>query len=450
MKQLMIFILACFLVFPKVGFGQETYDLQKLLKQALENNPDIKKSTLKQTESDYKTKEAISHGLPQIDGNLQYSRMGIPDLSALQGMAAELPDDLKPLLAQLQGLNALHILSTGVTVSQMVYSQPYFTGVKQAKKAEELNDVLAEKTQDDVIYDVSKVFYQLLSNYESLKVLDETVANMEKISNILDLQYKNDLAKKTDVSRVKVQLSNLRTQRDMLQNGIRIRERVLKIVCGIPVDKEMVPDTTQTKDSIIQQPATPAFSIEKLPEFQLLQKQQELASLKVKSEQADYYPNLAVFGQFNYSSYSTQFDPSSLSNTNTFGLKATIPIWSSGERKCKVMQSRLQLQEFNEDFETSKKQLGTSYQNSLNTLLTSWKGLKDQKENKALAHEVYDQVRLSYQEGMTSLTDLLNVETSMLDAENLYNQQLLKYRIASLDMKKSTGNLQSMIKVENQ
>jgi outer membrane protein TolC len=58
---------------------------------------------------------------------------------------------------------------------------------------------------------------------------------------------------------------------------------------------------------------------------------------------------------------------------------------------------------------------------------------------------VYEQVKLQFDEGMASLTDLLNVETSLLEAETLFNQQLLRYKLAEIEILKTTGKLQSLI-----
>ena len=68
-----------------------------------------------------------------------------------------------------------------------------------------------------------------------------------------------------------------------------------------------------------------------------------------------------------------------------------------------------------------------------------------QKENKELANQVYEQVKIQFNEGMASLTDLLNVETSLLQAENLFNQQLLKYNLAEVELLKATGKLETLI-----
>lgn len=445
MKQLAILLLLGLFLASTEGKSQEVYSLNDLLQQAVENSHRIKKAQLQQTESTYKTKEVIANGLPQIEGSLNYSRMGIPEISISQEMLEMLPEEIAPLLSGLAGINALHTTSAGVTVSQLLFSQSYLTGIKQAQKAEELYQTLLQKTEEDIIHDVAASYYQVLMNYSNLKVLSDNILNLEKLYGILKLHYENDFVKQTDVSRLKVTLTNLRTQRETLENGIRIQKRILKIISGIPDDKELLLDTTLINRMEFGQPELTGFALEILPEYQLLKKQNELAGLQVRSGKAAYYPSLVAFGQFNYSSYGTEMKFNDFNNMNTIGLKAVIPIFSSGMRKNQVRQAQLKMQQNQEEVELTQKYLETGYQNAVNSLLSSWSNLQDQQENKELANQVYGQVKLQFDEGMASLTDLLNVESSLLEAENLYNQQLLKYKLAEIELLKATGKLKTLM-----
>ncbi len=445
MKQLAILLLLGLFVWPVEGRSQEQYSLNDLLKQAVQNSHEMKKALLKQSESNSKTKEVIANGLPQVDGSLNYSRMGLPDISISQEMLNMLPEEIAPVVKGLADIKALHTSSAGVTVSQLLYSKSYLTGIKQVKKAEDLYDSMLQKTEEDVIHDVSASYYQVLMNYSNLKVLDENIQNLEKIYNILKLQYENDFVKQTDVNRLKVTLTNLNTQRETLKNGIQIQQRILKIISGIPMEKEMILDTTIVSKMEYQKPVVSEFMIDILPEYQLLKKQNELAGLQIESDKAAFYPNLVAFGQFTFSNYATEFKFDKFNNMNTVGLKATIPIFSSGMKKNRVKQSQLKFEENQEDFDLSMKYLETSYQNATNSLLSSWSSLQAQQENKELANQVYKQVKLQFDEGMASLTDLLNVDSSLLDAENLFNQQLLKYKLAEIELLKATGKLKTLI-----
>ena len=445
MKQLAILVLLGLFIAPTEVKSQQVYSMNDLLKHAVENSHQMKKAQMQKTESSYKTKEVIANGLPQAEGSLNYSRMGIPEISISPEMLEMLPEEIAPLVGGLANIKALHTTSAGVTVSQLLYSQSYLTGIKQAKKAEDLYSSMLQKTEEDVIHDVSASYYQVLMNYSNLKILNENIQNLEKLYNILKLQYDNDFVKQTDVNRLKVTLTNLKTKRETLENGIQIQKRILKIITGIPDENELQLDTAVISKMDYQKPAVAEFIPEVLPEFQLLKKQTELAGLQVESSKAAFYPNLAAFGQFNYSSYATEFKFKDFNNMNTIGLKATIPIFSSGMRTQRVKQSQLKFDQNQEDFNLNKKYLETGYQNAVNSLHSSWKNLQDQQENKELASQVYNQVKLQFDEGMASLTDLLNVESSLLEAENLFNQQLLKYKLAEIELLKATGKLKTLI-----
>jgi outer membrane protein TolC len=445
MKQLTILVLIGILLLPGKGNSQEQYSLDKLLKYAVENSYAMKKAALQRSESNSKTKEVVANGLPQIDGSLDYSRMGIPKISISQEMLDMLPEEIAPLVSGLSDIKALHTASAGVTVSQLLYSQSYLTGIKQVKKAEDLYAVMLDKTEEDIIHDVSVNYYQILMNYSNLKILNDNIQNLEKLYNILKLQYENDFVKQTDVNRLKVTLTNLKTQRETLKNGIDVQQRILKIISGIPVEKEMALDTAIAGKMEYQKPIMSEFVMDILPEFQLLKKKNELAGLQIESDKAAFYPNLAAYGKFTYSSYATKFQFNDFSSMNTVGLKATIPIFSSGMRKNRVKQAQLKFEQDQSDFDQSKNYLETSYRNASNSLLSSWSNLQDQQENKALANRVYDQVKLQFDEGMASMTDLLNVETSLLEAESLFNQQLLKYKLAEIELFKATGKLKTLI-----
>jgi len=445
MKQLAILVVLGLFMAPTEGKSQQTYSLNDLLKQAIENSHQMKKAQMQKTESSYKTKEVIANGLPQAEGSLNYSRMGIPEISISPEMMEMLPEEIAPLVSGLADIKALHTTSAGVTVSQLLYSQSYLSGIKLAKKAEDLYSSMLQKTEEDIIHDVSSSYYQVLMNYSNLKILNENIQNLEKLYNILKLQYENDFVKQTDVSRLKVTLTNLKTKRETLENGIQIQKRILKIISGIADESELQLDTAVISKMDYQKPVIADFIPEVLPEFQLLKKQTELAGLQVESSKAAFYPNLAAFGQFNYSSYATEFKFKDFNNMNTIGLKATIPIFSSGMRTQRVKQSQLKFDQNQEDFNLNKKYLETGYQNAVNSLHSSWKNLQDQQENKELASQVYNQVKLQFDEGMASLTDLLNVESSLLEAENLFNQQLLKYKLAEIELLKATGKLKTLI-----
>jgi outer membrane protein TolC len=71
--------------------------------------------------------------------------------------------------------------------------------------------------------------------------------------------------------------------------------------------------------------------------------------------------------------------------------------------------------------------------------------IKSQKENAQLATEVLDNTRNNYMQGLAPLTDLLDAENSLTEAQNNYTTALLEYKLAEIQLIKSKGELKSLL-----
>ena len=93
----------------------------------------------------------------------------------------------------------------------------------------------------------------------------------------------------------------------------------------------------------------------------------------------------------------------------------------------------------------SKELLKIAFDNAQSAYQTAQEQLIVLKDNRELAQMVYQQTLLQYQEGMASMADLLNVNSDFLQADNSYNQQVLKCKTSEIQMLKASGNLKSLV-----
>src|SRR5690606_33741002 len=100
----------------------------------------------------------------------------------------------------------------GVQLSQQVFNQQVFTGLKAAKTTSEFYELSANLTEEQVIEQVATSYYQVLVNREQLNVIDTNLKNVRVIQGIVSNQFENGLAKKIDVDRIKVNITNLENQ----------------------------------------------------------------------------------------------------------------------------------------------------------------------------------------------------------------------------------------------
>ena len=424
------------------SYGQT--DLKSLINYSLKHSHDIKKSDLQYKEATYQQKEAIGKGLPQIEGKADYSKMFI-SIDLPESMYQMVGPDYAPLLDQIANMDAIYMSSIGAQVTQLIYSQSYIEGLKTVKKTKELYQTLKAKTEEEVIEEVANNYYQLLALYLQLETVDKSLVNLDKMYQIVNLSYENDLIVKTDVNRLKVNITNLEVTKQTLQNSIDLQLNYTKALAGMPSDTILKVDTAFIARNLeLRQHGFNAFSAEQVPAFQALLKQDDIYKQQVKLAQAEYYPTIAAYGQMNYSSYNTEAKIEKMRNMSTIGVQLKIPIFTSGVNHAKVQQKRVRELGLQEDILKNEKLLNINYQNAMMEYQSAHDLLAVQEENKKLAQDVYNQMSLQFKEGVASMADLLNVNSDFLQADNSYNQQLLKCKLSEIKVLKATGTLKQL------
>ncbi len=416
-------------------------ELANLINYTLKHSHEIQKSGLQVNEANYMRKEAVGQGLPQIDGSASYSRMGFGKINIPESVYSMVPSEYAPILDQISGIDKFFMSSIGVQVTQLIYSQSYLVGLQTTKKMQEMYGILKNKTEEEVISEVANAYYQTGSLILQMQTIDKSIRNLKEIYKIVDLHYKNDLIKETDVSRLKVTLTNLDVTRQTIQNGIYTQLNYLKALAGMPADSSLTINTTSIMSDFEINKKNCDFIIDNVPSYQALLKQNEVYDQQIRLAKAKFYPTLAAYGKFTYSSYNISASIDKLSKMNTIGLSLSVPIFSSGVNYSKVKQEELKQAQLKEDILRSKDLLTIDYNNAFNEYQIARDLLAVQKDNRELAAKVYKQTSMQFEEGMASMADLLNVNSDFLQADNSYNQQILKCRFSEIKILKSTGNL---------
>ena len=69
-----------------------------------------------------------------------------------------------------------------------------------------------------------------------------------------------------------------------------------------------------------------------------------------------------------------------------------------------------------------------------------------QKENAKLAQEVFNNTNNNYAQGLAPLTDLLDADNALVEAQNNYTASLLEYKLAEIQILKTKGELKTLTK----
>lgn len=425
--------------------GTQTLTLKEAINYALQNKSDSKKARLQVENSEYKIQEVRSRALPQIsaNGNLTYNP--VIQTTIIDGAGFGAPG------TTIQAAFGQKWASTaGVSLTQNIFDQAVFTGLRAAKSTREFYQINEQLTEEDVIERVANSYYDVYVQRLNLTVLDTNYVNTTRVKNILQGQYDNGLAKKIDLNRIIVKLSNISTQRQQVINKVALQENALKFYMGMPVETQIVIPNTEFE--ITPQALTEAPNVENLTQYLLMKKQEELLVFQKKAVQAEYYPTLSLSAGYNYIGQGPEMPwfakPSSgvyWSDYSAIGLNLRVPIFTGFGTRAKVRQADVAIRSLKEDLKDTKLSLDIAYNNATIQMENSLITIKNQKENRELAQQVLQNTKNNYLQGLASLNDLLEVENAYIEAENNYSSAILGYKIAEIQVIKSKGQLKSLI-----
>ena len=340
--------------------------------------------------------------------------------------------------------------AAGITLNQAIYDQSVFIGLKAAKTTREFYQINAQLTEEQVIEKVANAYYQVYVTRQNLAVLDNNLKNTNKVKDIIKGQFDNGLAKKIDLDRTSVRVSNINTQRQQTLNAIALQENSLKFLMGMPITTEIsIPETEfeVSANALSQTPDTTTRT-----EYLLLKKNEQLLEYQKKSVQAAYYPTLSLTGSYNYIGQGPEMpwfkkpsDGVYWSDYAAVGLNLHVPIFTGFGTRAKVRQANNKLESIKVDLAETKLALELEYENAKTQIENSIISIKNQKENAQLAQEVLTNTNNNYVQGLASLTDLLEAENELVAAQNNYTTSLLEYKLAEIALIKSKGELKNLL-----
>ncbi|MGN7205824.1 TolC family protein [Pedobacter sp. SAFR-022] len=420
--------------------AQQTLTLRDAVNYAVENSSNVRRSKLDIQAGKYKTQEVRAQALPQITGNggLTYN----PIIGQL------VVGDQSFQLGRKWNANG------GVQLNQQLFNQQVFTGLKAAKTSEQYYLLNENLTEEQIIEQVANTYYQVLVNRQQRNVIDTNIKNVRVVERIILNQYQNGLAKKIDVDRIKVNLTNLENQRDQVINAVTQLENQLKFYMGMPVETEIELPTTELTEVKGLPSMADTVDLSGRTEIKLLDVQRELLGLQKKAYISEYYPTLSLTANYSSTGQSDKFDLfKRKSNSTAFwydasaiGLTLRVPIFDGFATRSRVRQANVEILKAEEDRRETTNALNLAYENAKIALRNSINTINSQRQNVQLAEEIYQSTQNNYNNGLAALTDLLDTENALTEAQNSYTQALLNYKIAEIQLIKSNGNIKSLLK----
>lgn len=408
----------------------ETYalSLEGAKELALEHNWDLKNAGLSIKEAHEATWEALSQGLPQLSASADYTTFfGASNTLDIGGYE-----------------NTIEFNNTSnfnATATQLLFSGTYIVGLQTAKLYEAMTAKTADKTELDVKQQVTDAYYAILLAQRTKEILEQNLSNVQDVHRQTTTMYKAGVAELTDVDQLSIQVTMLESSLRTTNRQIAIAYDLLKLQMGL--DPRSGVELTQTLDDFFDpgnfyRSLARVFNVNENIDYQLLQQQTQLSEKQVQLAKTEYLPTLAA----SYNFLEQIIEPNFNMNPNhMLTLNLNIPIFSSGQRKAKVAQAKLQMESLQNTMSKTSDALTAQDRTIKLNLQTALDQYDAQKENVTTSKRVYENINRKYNAGMVSSLDLTTANNNYLTAESSYIQSMLDVLSAYVELEKFYSNL---------
>ena len=422
----------------------QTFSLKQAVDYAIVHQVQVKNSQIDLQNASAKISEIKAMGLPQVNGslaltnNIVLQRMFIP-AKIFNPAAAE-----GELIAAKFGVENSGYAN--VTMSQLVFDGTYLLGLKASAVYKDLAVKSVSQSKQQVAENVTKAYYGILVNEKRLGLLRLNVARLDTLLKETRALNKQGFVEKIDVQRLDVQANNLRTE---LENVLRLQElslTLLKFQMAYPMEEPIRLSETldQVELSTFNLNLKGDFTYANRIEYSILQTQENLAELDLKSIKAGYLPRLLLNANYGYNGGANAFGDLMTKqwfDNSAITVSLQIPIFDGYAKKYKAVQSENNLQKVRQSYNLLKSSIDMQRSQASITLKNALESMKEQKSNLDLANEISRVTRVKYQNGVGSNLEVLNAESSIKESQANYFTALYNALIAKVEVEKANGTL---------
>ena len=434
-----ILIMLLFLIGFETAQAQ-VWSLQQCIDTAQFYNKNLAMGRNNMSIAKEKEKETKANLIPKITANVDYKYF------------SNLPYQLLPLSTfnptapegqfKEAQFGVPHNINANIQLSMPLYNPQVYGAIKTTKIASELSGLQYQKTEEQIYFEIFNLYYNAQILHHQLGFIDSNLVNTTRLLKNMQLLNEQLLAKGTDVSKVKLQLAQLKTQKENISSKYTQILNGLKFAMGIATEQNLeIEPTIQYKDIAEYIPSS-------ILDVRLIKTQNRLLMSELSAlNKSRFLPSLNLFGTFGTTGFG--YDQQPMDFLKFFpigfaGVQLSYPLFNGTVTQRKINQKKLELQNNELQFGLLSEQNGMQIKNTQQQRLVAQMAVETTTEQVKLAKTIYDQTILQQKQGTASLQDVLLADYALREAQQTYLMAIFDYLKADLDLKKFTGNLKSI------
>jgi len=330
-----------------------------------------------------------------------------------------------------------------VQLDQVLYDQALLYGIKANTPNKEISALTLKQNQEILIYTTTAAYVEAVIYSEKIRILSTNEDKYKELLNIKQLQYEKGVATQLEYKRILVVYKNIVAEKTLAETSRELALNKLKDAMGMTLQEVLTINDSLNYTRLVPDVEKAEFDVTRLYIYRINTQKIRLQEIDVQRKKSAFVPTLSGYARYGAQSYGATFETAfdRWFDFSTLGLRLNVPIFSGFRRDAQLKQSQLTLLNAKQNFIINNNTLQLQYLNANTQLQKSYNDVSNNKENLDLADEVFEITNLQYQKGIGTLTDLLNAEYSLKEAQNNYITSILNLLSSTLNNERAKGTL---------
>ena len=420
--------------------SQERADLLSLYEEALRNDS-LLSSARFQNEA---TRELIKQGkslfLPSISMSASFDKQD----KERKFLTSSLPsNDL------LSGKKTNYdSYDYGVTVKQPLFNYSAYAQYKKILTQINLSDKQLIKTQQDLIFRISKAYFETLLAKDQVDLFQYQRASIKEQLLKAEAQFEAGLISITDINEAKTKIALIKAQQISAIQKLKIKKREIQVVTGKLPGKltPLNPIITFTKmDNLADDWIL--IAQENNLELQIKNDEIKIASREIDARRSDHYPTVDAIASRSRNwdkggyPYGATENEGVRSYSDAIGIEISIPIFSGGMTSSRVTEAVLLKSKLEQDVEYLRRGVELKVRDYYLSLQTNFSEISAYQQAMKAATLQLESTKLGFQEGLRNSVEVLDSQQILFNAKLNILESRYNYIMNYINLKLSVGML---------
>ena len=395
--------------------------LEEAQDYAVQTNRSLRNASLAVQKAYAQRWQTIASMLPQVDLSWSFTSM----------MGYEMNFGGMPIAMNDNG-------TLGVTASVGINGQA-IVGALLNNVAIDMQQLSLQQSEDNLRANIKTSYASVLVLQNVVKLLNTSLNNIERMAEMTQRSVDVGAAEQTAADLIKVRANTLKNNINANLRSTQLALNALKVLLDVPAETQLV--LTSTLEDFLSAEAILAllgndFILENNLNYQLLEKNVDIAKKNVHMASWAYGPTVALAYQYSEKSYFGKSEGFNMTPPNAISLNISMPLWSSGKRAAGVVEKKIALEEARNTFAETANNLGIQNEQLRYNLQNGYETYINEKDNMAVTQRVFESTTNKFNQGAASNLDLVNASNDLITAQSSYVQAVLTLVNAQVELEK--------------